>query len=166
MSEELPKSEETIEELLKKIEELEKEKNQYLENLKRAKSDVLKISAEFEKKTREFQELANAELVYQLINVLDSFEIAFKKLEGNVDQGFYMIYSQFKDILEKFGLEEVNPLNQKFDPHLHEALASKKCEKDDCNGEDENIIFEVLSKGYIFKGRLLRPARVKVITHE
>ncbi len=163
--EQLPKQEETIEELLKKIENLEKEKEQYLENLKRAKSDVLRIQSEFEKKAEEIQEMANSQLIYYLLNVLDSFELALKN-EEEVDKGFYLVYSQLKDILEKFGLMEIYPLNQKFDPNFHEAIATKKCEKENCDQSDEDVIVEVLSKGYLYKGRLLRPARVKVINHE
>lgn len=162
----LPTSNETIEELLKKIQQLEAEKEKYLESLKRAKSDVLKISGEFEKKMQEIQEQANAELIYSLLSVLDSFELAFSKLpENEIYQGFYLVYAQLKDILEKFGLVEINPLGLKFDPSFHEVIANKKCEKENCSQEDDMVIVEVLSKGYFLKGRLLRPARVKVITH-
>jgi len=162
--EKLPTEPETIEELMKKIENLEKEKNEYLESLKRAKSDVLKMQREFEEKSQVIQEIANSELIYHLLSVLDSFELAFQKKE-NLDQGFYLIYSQLKDILEKFGLEEIEAENKKFDPKLHEALGTKKCEKENCSGDDEGLIFEVLSKGYLYKGRLLRAARVKIISH-
>jgi molecular chaperone GrpE len=162
--EKLPTEPETIEELMKKIEILEKEKNEYFESLKRAKSDVLKMQREFEEKFQTMQDLANSELIYHLLSVLDSFDLAFQKNE-KIDQGFYLIYSQLKDILEKYGLEEINVENKKFDPNFHEALGTKKCEKENCSGEDEGLIVEVLSKGYLYKGRLLRPARVKIITH-
>jgi molecular chaperone GrpE len=162
--EKLPTEPETIEELMKKIEILEKEKNEYFESLKRAKSDVLKMQREFEEKFQTMQDLANSELIYHLLSVLDSFDLAFQKNE-KIDQGFYLIYSQLKDILEKYGLEEINLENKKFDPNFHEALGTKKCEKENCSGEDEGLIVEVLSKGYLYKGRLLRPARVKIITH-
>jgi molecular chaperone GrpE len=162
--EKLPTEPETIEELMKKIENLEKEKNEYFESLKRAKSDVLRMQREFEEKFQTFQEIANSELIYHLLSVLDSFDLAFQKNE-KIDQGFYLIYSQLKDILEKYGLEEIDVENKKFDPNFHEALGAKKCEKENCSGEDEGLIVEVLSKGYLYKGRLLRPARVKIITH-
>ncbi len=168
--EKLPTEKEIIEELNKRIETLEKEKEDYLESLKRAKSDVLRIQREYEEKFAEIQELANSQLIYYLLQVLDSFELALGKLENieNVDdvkKGLYLIYSQLKDILSKFGLEEIVALNKKFDPNLHEVIAVKKCEKENCNGEDDGLIVEVLSKGYLLKGRLLRPARVKVINH-
>ncbi len=172
MSEEkLPTEKEIIEELNKKIEVLEKEKSEYLESLKRAKSDVLKIQREYEEKLSAIQDIANSQLIYHLLQVLDSFELALGKIENvenlddDIKKGLYLIYSQLKDILSKFGLEEIIALNKKFDPNLHEVIAVKKCEKENCNGEDDGLIVEVLSKGYILKGRLLRPARVKVINH-
>jgi molecular chaperone GrpE len=162
--EQLPKESETIKELMSKIEILEKEKQEYFESLKRAKNDVLKIQKEFDEKFQTIQEIANSELIYHLLSVLDSFELAFQKNE-KVDEGFYLIYSQLKDILEKFGLTEMNIENKKFDPTLHEVLQTKKCEKENCQGDDEGIIVQTFSKGYFYKGRLLRPARVKIISH-
>jgi len=162
--EKLPTEPETIEELMKKIQNLEKEKNEYFENLKRAKSDVLRIKREFEAKYNEIQDLANSQLIYYLLQVLDSFELAFQK-ESNINQGFYLIYSQLKDILEKFGLEEIKAENKKFDPNFHEVILAEKCQKEDCDKSDDNLIVEILSKGYLYKGRLLRACRVKILTH-
>jgi len=162
----LPTSQETIEELMAQIKKLEEEKKQYLESLQRAKNDVLRLQVEYEKKMKELEEVVGANLIYSLLSVLDSFELAFNNYPPEeINKGFYLIYSQLKDILEKYGLEEINPLGMKFDPNLHEALFSQKCSKNECSGEDEGLIVEVLSKGYFLKGRLLRPARVKVITH-
>lgn len=164
--EKLPEVKESIEELLKKVEELEKEKEQYLENLKRAKNDVLRIKNEYEAKFEEVKNLANAELIYSLLGVLDAFELAIEKApENEINKGFFLIYSQLKDILEKFGLREINPLNQKFDPNFHEAISSQKCQRENCFLDDDNLIIEVYSKGYLYQGRVLRPARVKVINH-
>lgn len=166
LKEELPSLEETIKELTRKIEELEEEKKKYFESLQRAKNDVLRIKTEYEMRSKEIEEAANANLIYYLLNVLDSFELAFENYkESEINKGFYLIYSQLKDILGKFGLEEINPLGLKFDPQIHEAISSKKCEKENCSGEDEGLIIEVLSKGYFLKGRLLRAARVKTINH-
>jgi len=165
MSEEkLPTEPEIIQELTKKVENLEKEKNEYLESLKRAKSDVLRIKREFEAKSNEIQELANSNLIYYILQVLDSFELAFQK-EEKISQGFYLIYCQLKDILEKFGLEEIKAENKKFDPNIHEVILTEKCQKENCDKSDDNLVIEILSKGYLYKGRLLRPCRVKILIH-
>jgi len=162
----LPPLEETVKELMAKIEDLEKEKKQYLENLLRAKNDVLRVKTEYEEKIKQFEEMANANLIYSLLSVLDSFELAFAKYsEKEIDKGFFLIYSQLKDILEKYGLEEINPMGMKFDPNYHEAVKVESCSKENCDNSDEGMIVEVYSKGYFLKGRLLRPARVKVISH-
>lgn len=168
--EKLPTEKEIIEELTKKVEILEKEKQEYLESLKRAKGDVLKMQKEFEEKFSEIQDLVNFQLIHYLLQVLDSFELAFGKLENienqdEIKKGFYLIYSQLKDILSKFGLEEISTLNMKFDPNLHEVIATQKCQNQNCDQSDEGLIVEVLSKGYLLKGRLLRPSRVKIISH-
>jgi molecular chaperone GrpE len=164
----LPVTEETIRELQSKIQELERQNEQYLESLKRAKADVLRLEKEYQEKADLMVNMANANLIYSLLSVLDSFELALKKEKEDNPylQGFYLIYSQFKDILQKFGLQEINPLKQKFNPQFHEAISHKKCETENCVGDDEGLIIEVLSLGYLFKGQVLRPARVKVITHE
>lgn len=164
----LPLTEETLKELQNKIKELEEQNKQYLENLKRAKSDVLRLEKEYQDKIDMMKEIVHTELVYSLLSVLDSFNLALsKEPEDNPYlKGFYLIYAQLKDILQKFGLQEINPQNQKYNPQFHEVVAKKQCEKENCNGEDDGLITEVLSLGYFLKGRLIRPARVKIISHE
>ncbi|MCS7201081.1 MAG: nucleotide exchange factor GrpE [Patescibacteria group bacterium] len=164
--EELPKEEETIKEFLNKIQALEKEKGEYLEALKRAKGDLLRVKNEFEEKMKEIQEMAASNLIYYLLNVLDNFDIAFQKSNQNeVDKGFYLIYSQLKDVLQKFGLKEIEALNKKFDPNFHEVIMVAQCSRENCDQSDDGLVVEVLSKGYLLNGRVLRPARVKVINH-
>ncbi len=165
-SEELPKEEDTIKEFLDKIQALEKEKEEYLNSLKRAKSDLLRVKTEFEEKIKEIQDVAASNLIYYLLNVLDSFDVALQRSnQGEIDKGFYLIYSQLKDVLQKFGLVEIEALGKKFDPNFHEAIMTERCQKENCNHDDDNLIVEILSKGYLLNGRVLRPARVKVITH-
>ncbi|MDD5448202.1 MAG: nucleotide exchange factor GrpE, partial [Actinomycetota bacterium] len=71
--------------------------------------------------------------------------------------GVKMIYGQFLDVLEKEGLEIINPQGEPFDPEEHEAMVV--VESDEC---PENTVVEVLGKGYKFRGFLIRPAMVKV----
>ena len=126
----------------------------------------MRIQKEYEEKFQKIQDVANFELIYHLISVLDSFDLALKEETNDKNnKGFYLIYSQLKDILEKFGLIEISQM-QRFDPTIHEAISMKKCEKESCDKSDEGLIIEVFSKGYFLKGQLLRPARVKIITHE
>ncbi|BCX15396.1 MAG: protein GrpE [Candidatus Parcubacteria bacterium] len=163
--EELPKQTETIDELMAKISQLEKEKEQYLDNLKRAKNDVLRLQSEYEEKLKQIKEIANFELVYYLLNILDNFELAFNEVKDDaVSKGFYLIYSQLKDILNKFGVFEITEM-KKFDPNLHEAILTEKCSKPQCDKSDDGLIVEVFSKGYVYNNKIIRPARVKVLSH-
>lgn len=168
--EKLPQESETIKELQEVIKKLEKEKESYLEGWKRAKADLLNYQKEVEEKLKEFVKYANEELILDLLPVIDSLDIAISNLsneekESSLGEGFILIQSQILSILKKHGLIELNPENQKFDPNFHEAISVKKCEKENCDKSDDNVIVKVLAKGYILNGKLIRPARVTVITH-
>jgi molecular chaperone GrpE len=68
-----------------------------------------------------------------------------------------MVLKQFKDVLEKYGVREVQAFGEPFDPNVHEAMMHEM-EED----FDDNTVIEVFQKGFIFKDRLLRPSMVKV----
>jgi len=90
--------------------------------------------------------------------IIDSFELAFKNKDQHEDfvKGVELIYSQLFDLIDKSGVQVINPINEKFDPHFHEPLMQKESEK------PENTILEVLQKGYLMHGKLLRTAKVVV----
>lgn len=106
---------------------------------------------------------ANQDLILELIPILDNFERAMKlsdiedEKQAQFLEGFKMIYSHTAEVLKKFGVEEINPLGEKFDPNLHQALLVEQ----DKEKEDE-IVLEVLLKGYTLKGKMIRPASVKI----
>lgn len=103
-------------------------------------------------------ERANDVLVEQLLPVLDSFELAMASLasaDEGVRKGVELAYSSLLDVLAKSGLERIDSLGQPFDPTEHEAVA-----QDD--GDGEPVVSDVYRAGYRSKGRVLRPATVKV----
>jgi molecular chaperone GrpE len=168
--EKLPSEPETIKELQEIISKLEKEKEEYLAGWKRAKADFLNYQKEMEEKIKNIVNFANANLILDLTTVLDSLDLAINSLteedkEKNIGKGYFLIQTQILEILRKYNLEIIDPQNEKFNPVFHEALTTKKCEKENCDGSDDNLIIEVYSKGYLLNGKLLRPARVKVINH-
>lgn len=131
------------------------------------KEQLLRTQAEFDnfrKRTRrEIQqqtEMANQALVEALLPVLDNFERAISAPGETVEAlltGVQMVRKQLVDILEQAGLERVDALGQPFDPNLHEAVATGEA------GETpDNHVMEVLQPGYLLKGRLVRPAMVRV----
>lgn len=101
--------------------------------------------------------------VNELLPVLDSMEMgldAASKEDASVDsirEGLDMTFKQFLDVLQKFNVERVNPVGEKFDPQLHEAMTMVPSPD-----HDSQVVMEVFQKGYVLNERLVRPARVIV----
>jgi molecular chaperone GrpE len=170
MDEQLPTEEETIKELQETIEKLKKENEDLLANLKKMKAEHLNYQKETEEKMKNMIYFANAGLILELLPVLDSLDLAINSLsddekEKSLGKGYYMIQAQIWSILKRYGLEVIDPKGEKFDPRFHEAIATKKCDKENCDKSEDNLIIEVFSKGYKLNDQLLRPAKVEVIIH-
>ena len=107
-------------------------------------------------------ERATEGLVENLLPVLDSFELAVVNLEGGdvdidkVRKGVELVFAEFFAVLEKAGLERIESHGVAFDPNEHEAVM-----QDD--GDGEPVVGDVLRTGWKLKGRVLRPAMVKVV---
>ncbi len=109
----------------------------------------------------DFVNHASAELVNEILPVLDNLERALDAPDVGTDdrfrEGIEIVRRQFRDILTKAGLHEVKALGLEFDPHVHEAVG-----RVETTDHPEGEILEVYQKGYFFKDRLLRPALVNV----
>ena len=123
-------------------------KNKYL----RALADY----QNFENRVREEKlavgEAATVSLLHQIIPFLDNLEQAEIFIK---DKGLEMIRKQYLQTLEAIGIKEIEVQGKEFDPHTAEAI-------DTVEGEKDNIVAEVLRKGYMYRDRILRPAQVKV----
>jgi len=99
------------------------------------------------------------DLVRQIVPVLDDFERALKieTSDRNYAKGIELIYQRLSETLKKMGLEPIETAGQQFDPNLHQAVERVQTE----DTEDQAILGE-FQKGYNFKGKLLRPAMVRV----
>lgn len=151
------------------------EKEEIISNLNKAideaKNNTLRAQAELvnyrKRKDAEVSDLlkyANADFAKELIVVVDNFERAIKmSLESNSEElkkymeGYNLTYTNLISILNKFGISEINRLGEKFDPNLEQALLT-----DHDESKDDDIVTEVLLKGYMLKDRVIRPASVKV----
>ncbi|MBX4181698.1 nucleotide exchange factor GrpE, partial [Candidatus Parcubacteria bacterium] len=102
----------------------------------------------------EFMKFAKSDMIEQLMPVLDSFELSLP--HGNKE--LEAIYRQLIQILKANGLEEDNPKGHPFDPRRHESIGVIET-KDE--GEDHKIL-EVVQKGYILSGKIIRPAKVRI----
>ena len=126
------------------------------ELLKRTQADFINYKNRIEKETKQLMEYSDASVISELLPVLDSFEHALKSTQNEeFKKGIELIYTQFLDILKQKGLSVINS-EGKFDPYKHEVLLKVKSNK------PENTILEVLQKGYQFKDKIIRHAKVKV----
>lgn len=127
----------------------------------------LRLYAEYEnaqklwsKKQEELLRFANFRLLKELVGILDEWEVALKnldKLETEHFQGVEMIHKKFKEILFREGLKPIEIKDSKFDPHLHEVLSVE--ERADL---EDYTILDVFQTGYLYKDKVLKPAKVKV----
>lgn len=115
----------------------------------------------WERERSEVIRFANFSLLQDLIVMVDELEQALKMVQhhSNIDEiekGFKMICSNFKAMLQRKGLKEIEAKGKKFDPHLHEIIASKEVE----DSQEEHIVLEDVQKGYLFEDKVLRTAKV------
>lgn len=130
------------------------------------KDRCIRAAAEFEnyKKRTEKEKLlwissAQSSVLTDVLNIVDDFDRAFSQPAGDDQksrEGFELIYKSLQKMLEKYGVQEITEIGE-FDPNLHEAIM--QVESADHKPGD---IVQILQKGYMFKGQVLRPAKVSV----
>jgi len=145
---------------------LKAERDRLLAEKEELQDRLLRTRAEFENARRrserersDYLQFAAIDLVRELLPVLDDFEraLAVETADRDYAKGIELIYQRLYDILKKMGLEPIETAGRKFDPNVHQAVARVATEE----AEDQAILGE-FQKGYYFKGRLLRPAMVRV----
>ncbi|HEX9375494.1 MAG TPA: nucleotide exchange factor GrpE [Actinomycetota bacterium] len=135
---------------------------EYREHLQR-------LAAEFDNfRKRTLREQTNAleraaePLMRRLLEVLDEFDLALMAAERTPDleqflRGVELVYAKLRDILRAEGLERIEAEGRPFDPERHEALMGSEAE-----GEGEPVVADVFRQGYTLRGKVLRPAGVRV----
>jgi molecular chaperone GrpE len=138
---------------------LEAEKIDLTDRLLRRAAEFENFRRRVERERAELLEFAAGALAGELLPVLDDFERALKieSADREYARGMELIYQRLLEVLKRSGLEPLVCENQKFDPHLHHAVEMAPSEE----VEDQTIL-EERRRGYNFRGRLLRPALVKV----
>lgn len=129
------------------------------DRLRRAWAEFDNARRRAERDRSDFLQFAAMDLVRSLLPVLDDFERARKVETSDKEyaKGVELIYQRFADALKKMGLEPIETEGKQFDPNHHEAVQRVQTDE----AEDQAILGE-LQRGYNFKGKLLRPAWVKV----
>ncbi len=136
--------------LLDDMDRLQAERNDYLDQLLRTRADFDNYRKRILKQQSELEERAAESLVTKLLDVLDTFDMAVTH-----DQGYEQVRDRLVVVLGKEGLERIDPADQPFDPNEADAVAHEA-------GDEGPVVAEVLRAGYRWKGRVLRPAMVKV----
>jgi len=134
---------------------LERERDDYLDQLRRVQADFENYRKRTLAQQGEVAERANESLVGQLLPVLDACDAAVQHGAEDVAP----VQAQLVDTLVKLGLERLDPAGEPFDPNFHEAVMHEPAGDGDEGG---SVVAEVLRTGYTWKGRVLRPAMVKV----
>lgn len=152
---------EDIELIGRDLEKAREEAAEYLDSLQRLKAEFENFRKRMIREQSQYLEMAAETLIIQLIPVLDNFERALNHKEGagteDYHAGIELLYNQLTDLLGKQGLRPIDPVGEVFDPLRHEALMQVESEE-----HGENEVVEVLDKGYELKGKVIRPAKVKV----
>jgi molecular chaperone GrpE len=147
---------------LARLTQIESERNEYLDTLRRVQAEFENYRKRVIKEQTALVDRATSGLVEQLLPVLDSFELALKNLDSagsdeieSVRKGLELVYAELLGVLEKAGLSRIEAEGKPFDPNVHEAVMQE-------DGDGEPVVTDVLRTGYTLKGRVLRPAMVKV----
>jgi molecular chaperone GrpE len=159
------KEESNIEELKKKLEECEKLKNEYLNNWQRERADFLNYKKEELERIDELLKYGEIGLILKCLTILDNFELAEKKIPENLKKdenvkGLLQIKSQIQEFLKSRGIEEIKSIGEQFDPNFHEVVGEVESSS---SADKRGIIVEEIQKGYKFNGKVLRPAKIKII---
>jgi len=136
-----------------------KEKSELQELLQRRQAEFENFRRRVERERTDLFEFAAMDSVKALLPVLDDLERALKieTADKEYARGFELIHSRFLETLKKLGLEPIPTEPPLFNPHIHHAV-----EMVDTKDHPDQTILDEYQKGYYFKGRLLRPAMVKV----
>jgi len=141
---------------------LKKERDELREIILRRQAEFDNFRKRTEKERSEYVQYAGAEIVRDLLHVIDDFERALKNTGASPEyaKGVEMIYGRLYDALKKSGLEPLETEGKMFDPYLHQAV-----ERVESKDAADGTILAEFQRGYNFKGKLLRPSMVKVAVH-
>jgi molecular chaperone GrpE len=148
--------------LNKKLEEVEKEKNEFSDRLLRTMAEFDNYRKRVAREKEDLIKYGNEKFAFDILSVMDNFERSLEQARKSqevepVIEGIEMIRKQFVIALEKFHVKPFESVGEPFDPEKHEAMAQQEHDE-----YEENTVIEEYQKGYFLKEKLLRPARVIV----
>ena len=154
---------ESAEDLQKKVETLAAALQEKDNRLKRLQADFENFRRRTSKEREEIGNVVTQELLKNLLPIVDNSDraMATEQQDGEAfKKGVEMIYTQLGETLKNVGLEPIETEGQKFDPNFHQAVM--RVENPDL---DDDTIAQELQKGYIVKGKVIRPSMVQVVSN-
>ena len=144
------------------IQKLTEERDGLQDRLLRLRAEFDNFRRRAERERTETIQFASAELMRELLNVLDSFDLAMKTVAdgsaaAEMVRGLDLVYKQLLDTLGRFGLKAIEAEGQAFDPNLHQAVSTVPT-----SDVPENTVVQEMRRGYTLNGKLLRAAMVSV----
>ncbi|MEJ7583257.1 MAG: nucleotide exchange factor GrpE [Acidimicrobiales bacterium] len=144
----------SVESLLDMVETLTHERDGYLDAMRRNQAEFENARKRMIKQQLDQSQQAASHLVEDLLPVLDACDGAVQHGADEVTP----IFAALLGTLEKSGLERLDPVGEPFDPTLHEAVMHETA----TDGDEGTLVVDVMRRGYVWKGRVIRPAMVKV----
>lgn len=133
------------------------QKDEWKDRCLRTAADFENYKKRAEKERSAWITSAQTSILSDLLNIVDDFDRAFAQAkEDQSIAGFALIHKEFHKFLDKHGISEIKETKQ-FDPNLHEAIMNVESAD-----HESGSIVQVLQKGYMYKGQVLRPAKVSV----
>jgi molecular chaperone GrpE len=140
--------------------EAEAKRDEYLDLARRTQADFENYRKRTAQQAALAGERARAGLLRELLPVVDNLERALAAAadsEGPLHEGVKLVLSDLQGVLARAGVEALEPVGERFDPNVHEALSMRPEE-----GADSGVVVEVVEKGYRTRDAVIRPARVVV----
>ena len=159
-AEESDEEQENIEQQLEKAQETIKD---YWDQMMRLRAEIENNRKRAERDIENAHKYALKNFIENLLPIIDSMEmgqnaaVADNATLESIREGSALTMNMFVQVLEKNGLQQIDPLGEKFDPEKHQAISMIEAE-----GADSNSVIEVMQKGFMLNERLVRPAMVVV----
>ncbi len=149
---------ERFKKLKEELKNCESEKKEYLDGWQRSKADYINYKKDEGKRFEDMARYVAGGLIQDILPVLDSFDLALGHgLPKEAERGILLVRSQLEDVLKKRGLAEIEVrMGANFNPETHESIGEVESE------HPAGAVAEVVQRGYLFQGRVVRPARVRI----
>ena len=152
---------ESADSLSEQIQKLQAEKQELMNTLVRRQADFENYRKRIDKERHHDRNRGVEVLIESILPVLDAFDRALDQAGDSASEeylkGFELIRRQLSDLLAKQGLKRIEAVGKEFDPHFHHAI-----ERVETHEHPDGVVIAEMQPGYVFHGRVLRPAMVRV----